>query len=92
MGESTHTFTALREIGSQLLAVGYVWPETGGRNAFIYDGERFTSIGGGIAAISVDAVVPDATGIWFGGSIAEVGSGDAVIPSVGIAHLRWPER
>ena len=90
MGETVHTFTALREIGDQLLAVGYVWPETGGRNAFLYDGERFTSIGGGIAAISVDAVAVGRDGLWFGGTIAEVG-GDDPIPSVGIAHLRWPD-
>jgi len=92
MGETVHTFTALREIGDQLLAVGYVWPESGGRNAFLYDGERFTSIGGGVAAISVDAVAVAPDGIWFGGSIAEVGSGDGVMPSVGIAHLVWPDR
>ena len=91
MGETVHTFTALREIGDQLLAVGYVWPETGGRNAFLYDGERFTSIGGGIAAISVNAVAVGRDGLWFGGTIAEVG-GDDPIPSVGVAHLRWPGR
>jgi hypothetical protein len=91
MGKTVHTFTALREIGDQLLAVGYVWPETGGRNAFLYDGERFTSIGGGIAAISVDAVAVGRDGLWFGGTIAEVG-GDDPIPSVGVAHLRWPDR
>ncbi len=91
MGETVHTFTALREIGDQLLAVGYVWPETGGRNAFLYDGERFTSIGGGIAAISVNAVAVGRDGLWFGGTIAEVG-GDDPIPSVGVAHLRWPAR
>jgi hypothetical protein len=91
MGESTHTFTALREIGDQLIAVGFVWPETGGRNAFVYDGERFTSIAGGIAAISVDSVAVGEGGLWFGGPIAEVGGEAAPIPSVGIGHLRWPD-
>lgn len=89
MGFSTHTFTSLLEVGDDLVAVGYVWPETGGRNVFVYDGERFTSIGGGAAAIAVETVALTRDALWFGGSIAEVGPEEARLPSVGIARFAW---
>ncbi len=89
MGESSHTFTRLVAVEGGLLAVGYVWPSIGGRNAFFFDGEQFTPIQGGIAAISVDDVLPTADSLFFAGSIAEVGEGEALRPSVGMARLRW---
>ena len=89
LGGSVHTFTALLERGGELIATGYVWPETGGRNAFAWDGERFTSIGGGLAAISVDAVALAKDGLWFGGTIAEAGLGGERIPTVGVARFEW---
>jgi hypothetical protein len=87
LGETTHTFTRLAVHGDALLAVGYVWPETGGRNAFVYRGGRFAAIGGGIAAISVDAVAATSSGLLFGGSIAEVGQGVGRRSSVGAARF-----
>lgn len=89
MGQSTHTFTSLLARGKSLFAVGYVWPETGGRNVFVYDGDHFESIGGGVPAISVDALALTGDGLWFGGSIAEAGLGSARIPSIGVAHYAW---
>lgn len=89
MGQSVHSFTSLMERGGKLIATGYVWPEEGGRNAFLWDGERISSIGGGVAAISVDAAALTADGLWFGGTIAEAGRADAPIPTVGVAQFRW---
>lgn len=89
IGGSVHTFTTLLERGGKLLATGYVWPTNGERNAFVWDGERFTSIGGGIAAISVDAVALAKDGLWFGGTIAEAGPADARVPTVGVARFKW---
>lgn len=89
MGESSHTFTRLVAIDDGLLAVGYVWPAIGGRNAFFFDGEEFQAIQGGIAAITVDDVLPTADALFFAGSIAEVGEGATLRPSVGFARLRW---
>jgi hypothetical protein len=90
MGESTHTFVRLRPVGEGLLAVGYVWPETGGRNAFFFDGESFDSIAGGIAAVSVDdALITEDAILFAGWGIAEVGAGEAHHSSVGVARLHW---
>ena len=88
-GQSSHTFTALLEVDSALIATGYVWPETGGRNIFLYESDRFTAIGGGAGAISVDAVVRSKNSLWFGGSIAEVGLTETPLPSVGVARFTW---
>ena len=88
-GESIHNFLDLREIDGKLLAVGYVWPETGGRNAYLYDGDEFTAIGDGVNATAVESVTVDRNGIWFTGSIADMGMGEARISSSGIAHYRF---
>jgi hypothetical protein len=89
-GFSSHTFTALVALDDGLVAVGYVWPETGGRNAYHFDGEQLTAIGGGIAAISVDDVVLTGRELLFAGSIAEVGPEADPLPSVGTARFAWP--
>lgn len=86
---TVHTFTRLLDHDGLLFATGYVWPETGERNAFVYDGERFRPIQGGAAAISVNAVAVSPGGLWLGGTIANVGGGDGSIPSVGVARLGW---
>ncbi|MGH8445987.1 MAG: hypothetical protein ACREVL_12010, partial [Solimonas sp.] len=90
-GTTVHTFYALREVGRQLIAAGAVWPESGGRNVFVYDyaTRRFSAIGGGASATTVSGLAVTRDGLWFGGSIAEVGSDDALMPSVGIARYGW---
>ncbi len=88
--QSVHTFTALLPRGDTLIAAGYVWPETGGRNVFAWDGSRFTSIGGGLAAISVDSIAIAGDGLWFSGTIAEAGPIGGRIPTAGVARLTWP--
>jgi hypothetical protein len=88
-GMSSHTFTSLLAVDDGLVAVGYVWPEDGGRNAFFFDGAQFHAIGGGVAAISVDDVMLTEDALVFGGTIAEVGSGANLRPSVGTARFVW---
>ncbi len=89
MGESSHTFTGLEITDDGLVATGYVWPETGARNAYLLDDEGFHDLMGGIAAISVDDALVTDDGIWFAGSIAEVGDGESLRSSVGVARLGW---
>ncbi len=86
VGPSEHQFYGLWAHDGHLVAVGGVFPETGARNAFVFDGESFEPLGGGVGAISVDAlaVTPDA--LWLGGTIATTGSGDTLAPSVGVAR------
>ncbi len=84
---TSHTFTALELQGDTLIAVGYVWPAEGGRNVYVYQDDRLTALGGGVGAMAVDAVVATDDAVVLGGSIAEVGAGDATRPSIGVA--RW---
>ncbi|WP_394824524.1 hypothetical protein [Pendulispora albinea] len=87
MERTRHQFRSLVEYRGKLIAAGEVWPTSGGRNVFVYDGTRFTSLGGGVAgAVSTIAVADD--GLWFGGEIAEAGAGNERIPSTGIAHWK----
>lgn len=88
-GESSHTFTSLAVTDDGVVAVGYVWPETGGRNAYLLADDGFHDLAGGIAAISVDDVLVQNDALWFGGSIAEVGADDTLHSSVGVARLGW---
>ena len=89
IGESSHTFLSLLPLDGGLLAVGYVWPETGGRNAFYFDGDQFTAIGGGIAGMFVEDVVLVDDALLFSGWIAEVGPEDDPTPSIGTARFAW---
>lgn len=88
--ETVHSIRDLLALGRYVVAVGSLWPETGGRNVFIYDDRqrRMAPLGGGLNAISVDAVALGRDGLWFGGEIAEAGSGDTRMPSIGVAHFR----
>jgi hypothetical protein len=85
--ETVHDFRDLLTVGKYLIAVGSVWPETGGRNVFVYDGQQLKPLRGGVNAISVESVGLANDGLWFGGFIAEAGSGDERIPSVGVARF-----
>ncbi|WP_394823632.1 hypothetical protein [Pendulispora albinea] len=87
-GKSVHTFLSLLALdGGRLIAAGEVWPETGGRNAFYFDGSKFSPISGGVSAIAVESMALGADAIYFAGNIAEVGDGDTLRPSVGVARL-----
>jgi hypothetical protein len=84
---TVHEFQVLHAVGEHVVAVGSVWPETGGRNVFAFDGEAFTAIGDGVETGSVDTIAVSADALWFGGPIATTGSGDELAPSVGIARF-----
>ncbi|WP_394845262.1 hypothetical protein LZC95_50570 [Pendulispora brunnea] len=89
-GATTHTFTALLALpDGSLFASGYVWPETGGRNVFYFDGKKFTSVGGGAAATDVGAIALGADAVYFAGSIAEVGAGTKLRASVGVGRIPY---
>jgi trimeric autotransporter adhesin len=85
---TTHTFTALEARGDVLLAAGSLWTEDGARNAFVYQDGTFRALGGGVGALSVDAIEAGPDGIVVGGAIAEAGASDETVPSIGIAHFR----
>jgi hypothetical protein len=89
--ETVHSIRDLLAVGRHVIAAGSIWPVTGGRNVYVFDGARFTALGGGVDAISVNsiALAPDA--LWFGGQIAEVGAAEAQAPSVGIARFKLPD-
>ncbi|WP_157370393.1 hypothetical protein [Vulgatibacter incomptus] len=89
MEGTVHTFMRLLERDGTLIATGYVWPEDGARNAFVYDGEKFSPVARGVPAISVVAIGLTPDGLWLGGSIAEVVDADGHHPSVGVARFEW---
>ena len=72
-----------------LVAVGDVRSEGRSVNAVYWDGLRFTPIGGGVGALSVDTAAVTGAGIFFGGLIATVDVGGEVRPSVGVALFEW---
>lgn len=84
---TTHGIRDLLAVGRYLFLVGSIWPESGGRNAFVYDGSRISALAGGVDAIGVDSVAIAGRKLWFGGDIAEVGAGDEQVSSVGIARF-----
>ena len=76
--------------GPYVVAAGFGWPASGERDLFVWDGDTFRSLAGGVPAISVDTAVLAADGLWFGGFVAEAGPPDDAILLVGIAHLTTP--
>jgi hypothetical protein len=98
--EAVHQVTALAVVDQALIVGGSLLPAADGdepfanvaRNLFVFDGERFSPLGGGLKSSSVDSVAIAADGAWFVGSLlAEAGSGDARKSSVGIAHWSWAQ-
>ncbi|GHG74497.1 hypothetical protein [Comamonas sp. JC664] len=84
-----HSFRKLMPVGNDLVVVGTLIPEDGApTHAYVFHGERFVAVGGGINALSAEAIALTPDGIWLGGDIAEAGRGESLIPSVGVAHFR----
>jgi hypothetical protein len=93
------SFNAIRPVGGgRVIAAGTAWlectdfpcPLDGDRGALLWDGERFRGLGGGVHAIGITDVAVARDAVWFGGSIAEAGSGDGLVPSVGVARYALP--
>lgn len=83
-----YAFSSLLARGEFVIAAGFAWPGSDERNVFVYDGATFRSLRGGATAISVEGVALARDGLWFAGTIAEVGAPPERAPSIGIAHLR----
>lgn len=80
-------FNAIRPIPGGVIAVGSAELDDGvGRGALVYRGGRFTALGGGVHAIGLSGLAIGRDAIWVGGLIAEAGSGDRAIPSIGVAR------
>ena len=80
--------------GDAMVVAGAIYPEgssatAGGRNVFLFDGERFAPLAGGIGAQRVEGFAPTPDGLWFGGFIATTGGGDQLAPSIGMARFAF---
>jgi hypothetical protein len=85
------SFNAIRPAGGVLIAAGSVQLDGGGeRGAVLWDGARFRGLAGGVRGISISGVAAGGSALWFAGLIAEAGSGDRLVPSVGVARLVLP--
>jgi hypothetical protein len=58
----------------------------------VWDGARFRGLDGGVRAIGIADLAIGRDAIWFGGPIAEAGSGDDLVPSVSAARYSLPPR
>ncbi|AEI65988.1 hypothetical protein LILAB_20440 [Corallococcus macrosporus] len=84
-----HSFRKLAFAGTDLVVVGTIFPADGGpTHAYVFNGERFLPIGGGVSALTMDDIALTPDGIWLGGNIAEAGRGESLLPTVGMAHFR----
>lgn len=88
---TVHTISDLLAVGRSVIAVGSIWPETGGRNVYVYDGARFSALGGGLNAISVRSVARARDGLWFTGAIAEAGPEGNLVATIGVARFSLPD-
>ncbi len=67
-------------------------PADGERGALVWDGSRFDGLAGGVRAIGIADLAIGRDAIWFGGPIAEAGSGDDLVPTVSAARYTLPPR
>lgn len=90
----THQVEAIWVKGDTIVIAGMIDPvgsdvRAGGRNVFVFDGERFQALAGGVGAQTVLSIAATPNGLWFGGYIATTGGHDELAPSVGVAHFRF---
>jgi hypothetical protein len=95
------SFSAIRPLGGgKMVAAGtasldcadFPCPSDSERGALVWDGARFSGLGGGVRAIGIADLAIGRDAIWFGGPIAEAGSGDDLVPTVSAARYALPAR
>lgn len=81
------SFNRLRAIDGGLIAVGTGDLDDGsGRGALLFRDGVFSALGGGVGAMGVGGVAVTDDSVWIGGTLAESGSGDTRVSSVGVAR------
>jgi hypothetical protein len=84
---SYFNFDRIQPIDDALLLVGSAELDEGeGRGALVYQDGAFTPLGGAVRGMNVSDIQISPDAIWFAGSIAEVGAGPTLAPSVGVAR------
>ncbi|AKF05869.1 hypothetical protein [Sandaracinus amylolyticus] len=61
------------------------------RSVYVWDGERFEPLGGGVGAMQVASMALTDDALWLGGAIAVAGEDDEEISTVGVARRVWSE-
>ncbi|MES2642651.1 MAG: hypothetical protein V4850_24420 [Myxococcota bacterium] len=89
--QSYFNFNDIQPIDGALLLVGAAELDgaidgNAARGALVYQDGAFAPLGGAVRAMGVSDLLVTADSVWFAGSIAEVGEGPTLAPSVGIAR------
>ncbi|UQA56909.1 hypothetical protein [Polyangium aurulentum] len=81
------SFNAIVAIEGGLLVAGTAELDDGsGRGVLVYRDGALRALGGGVGAMGVGRVAVTGGAVWVGGTIAEAGSGELRVPSVGVAR------
>ncbi len=80
----------LVEVGDALFVVGSLYgnafpPEE--RGVLVFDGTRFSWLGGRVAATSLYDAIATSDAVWFAGGIAEAGLGKDRVSTIGVARF-----
>lgn len=85
--DKDYNFNAIEVVDGMIVAVGSVLLDDKiGRGAVVYRDGQFTAVGGGVYGVTVAGLAVGDNELWFAGAIAEAGSPEARLPSVGLAH------
>jgi hypothetical protein len=85
--QSYFNLNDIQPLDGAVLVAGAVEMDDGvGRGALVYQDGVFTPLGGGVAAMLVTDLQVTGDAVWVANSIAEVGTGDTLAPSVGVAR------
>jgi hypothetical protein len=84
------SFNSLEIVDGAIIASGTAELDDGsGRGVLVYRDGELRALAGGVGAISVGNVAFDAGSMWVAGVIAQAGTGESAVSSVGVARLQW---
>lgn len=87
--QSQFSFNAIVAVGGGLIVAGTAELDDGsGRGALVYREGTWRALGGGAHAMGLGGVAVTGDAIWIAGTTAEAGSGEQLVPSIGVARYR----
>lgn len=85
--QPAYNFNALRIVGDAIVAAGSVeLDDASGRGVVVLRNGRFETLGGGVNGSTITDLAITSDAIWVAGTIAEAGTGDGLVSTVGLAR------